>query len=618
MKKNVSIILLILIYTSLCAQEVVTYNGNEVLKNYSRKYFEKYGYRSSSDTLELPFFDDFSNSYIYPDSTKWADKFAFINDGYADSLVSIGVATLDALNERGEVYPTLPYGNSDVADFLTSLPINLEYTISDSLYLSFYYQCGGNGNIPELRDSLALQFYSVDNDEWKRVWSVNGGTSMHNFELVMVPIKDTIWLKKGFRFRFVNYASVSSNYEPSWQSNVDIWNIDFVMLDKNRNSNDTIINDVAMTKNLGHFLKEYSTIPWNHLKAYGARDIFNDSITFAYINHENSITHNVNRQYKVFNTRDNSGVYSNIDDSDNIHPLELIEYTKRFGYYYNTTDEDSAEFLIRANIKTDITQERSYLRWNDTVRYYQKFYNYYAYDDGTSERGYGITGQGTANSSLACQFKTYIADSLKGVYIYFNHTQNTGNVKYFYLTVWGDDNGKPGNILVKKMGVRPEFNGEINGFVYYPLDTAIYINDTFYIGWTKTTDDMLNCGLDINNDAHKHIFYNVSGEWEQSSISGAMMVRPVFGYEVRPSGDAITTETIKPECDIYPNPTTDKINITSELEISDVQIYDNLGKLVLHSHESTINVGHLPQGTYFVRIYSDRNIYNTKKIIIMR
>ena len=90
---------------------------------------------------------------------------------------------------------------------------------------------------------------------------------------------------------------------------------------------------------------------------------------------------------------------------------------------------DSATFLIRANIKTDNVQEREFYRWNDTVRYYQEFKNYYSYDDGTAEKGYGISGQGTANSSLAYQFESYKTDTLFGAYIYFNRTLNDGNQK---------------------------------------------------------------------------------------------------------------------------------------------------------------------------------------------
>lgn len=628
MKRLVPILIFAICTISLYSQEVVIDCGNPALSDYSTRYFAKYGYKvATSDTLELPFFDDFSASYMYPDSSKWDDRYAYINNSVGKNPISIGVATLDALDEYGRVYATLPIGMSDVADYLTSKPINMQRNASDSIYLSFFYQCGGNGNMPELRDSLVLQFYSVADDEWHSVWKVGGGAVMSNFEQVLIPVRDSIWLQKGFRFRFLNYVSISSDYEPSWQSNVDQWNLDFIILDTNRTYDDTIIEDVAMIKNVGPFLKDYRQVPWSHFLHKGRTAVY-DSITFSYANLQDA-THNINRQYDVYDKDETSSLipartyidYHCGDDSENINANEEISYTKKFCYFFNDESyqaEDSAKFLIRANLRTDVAQVREYYRWNDTVRFYQDFKNYYAYDDGTAEKGYGISGQGTANASLAYKFEPYMTDTLYGVYIYFNRTQNDGNVKYFYLTVWENNNGVPGDTIVSRLGVRPSFANELNGYVYYPLDTAVVINGPFYVGWIKTTNDMLNCGLDTENDAHDKIFYNVSGTWQNSIISGALMIRPVFGYELRQDASA-PIEHIAPQCSIYPNPATTEIYIESNYDFSGVMIYDNLGRLVMQSgSETIINVSGLPEGTYFVRPYSDKEVFETVKILIMR
>ncbi|MBO7133358.1 MAG: T9SS type A sorting domain-containing protein [Bacteroidales bacterium] len=628
MKKLISIILFVVATIGLYSQEVVIDCGNPALSDYSVKYFQKYGEKiATSDTLELPFFDDFSASYIYPDSSKWSDRYAYINNSCAKNQISIGVATLDALDQYGKVYATLPIGMSDVADYLTSKPINLQRNASDSIYLSFFYQCGGNGNMPEYRDSLVLQFYSVDNDEWRSVWRAAGGELMTTFEQVLLPIKDSMWLKKGFRFRFLNYVSISSNYEPSWQSNVDQWNLDFIILDANRTCNDTIIEDVAMIRNVGPFLKDYTAVPWKHFLEKGRSAVY-DSITFSYVNLQDA-THNINRQYDVFDKDETSSLipsrtyidYHCGDDSENIGANEEEKYTKKFCYFFNEESylaEDSAKFLIRANIKTDVAQVREYYRWNDTVRFYQDFKNYYAYDDGSAEKGYGLSGQGTANASLAYRFEPYMTDTLFGVYIYFNRTQGDGNVKYFYLTVWEDNNGIPGDTIVSRLGVRPSFLNEINGYVYYPLDTAVVISGPFYVGWIKTTNDMLNCGLDMENNARNKIFYNVSGTWENSIISGALMIRPVFGYEVRDYASVPATP-ITETCSIYPNPASTEINIDGNAEFSSVMIYDSLGRLVMQSgSNNVINVSALPEGTYFVKPFSDKKVFETVKILIMR
>ena len=72
------------------------------------------------------------------------------------------------------------------------------------------------------------------------------GNTKKGFKTAIIPINEPRYLKKGFRFRFVNYASLSSNLtDPSMVGNCDIWNIDYILLDMNRNGADTIYRDVA-------------------------------------------------------------------------------------------------------------------------------------------------------------------------------------------------------------------------------------------------------------------------------------------------------------------------------------------------------------------------------------
>ena len=52
-----------------------------------------------------------------------------------------------------------------------------------------------------------------------------------------------------------------------------------------------------------------------------------------------------------------------------------------------SSTKDSAEFEVRHFIIGDITAQDTIA---DTLRYRQKFFNYYAYDDGTPEEGYGL------------------------------------------------------------------------------------------------------------------------------------------------------------------------------------------------------------------------------------
>ena len=130
---------------------------------------------------------------------------------------------------------------------------------------------------------------------------------------------------------------------------------------------------------------------------------------------------------------------------------------------------------------------------------------------------------------------------------------------------------------------------------------------------------MLNCGLDMENDAHDKIFYNVSGSWANSIISGALMIRPVFGYELMQDAADVPLRRVSTSCSVFPNPASDEINIDVNADFSGVMIYDSLGRLVMQSgNESVINVSALPDGTYFVKPYSESKVFETVKVLIMR
>ena len=66
---------------------------------------------------------------------------------------------------------------------------------------------------------------------------------------------------------------------------------------------------------------------------------------------------------------------------------------------------------------------------------------------------------------------------------------------------------------------------------------------------------------------------------------------------------------------LYPNPVKEIITIDSKITVAKVEIYSILGKRVLETKETLkINVSHLEQGLYLLKIYSQKGII-TKKII---
>jgi hypothetical protein len=116
-------------YAGVAGQEVRGLTENPVIKEYLRHRPAVLKSAKAADTLNLPFFEDFSTSSVVPDPSKWTDASVFVNNSFGLDPISIGVATLDAIDANGELYSTnnLPVSS----DKLTSLPFDLsQYRIS--------------------------------------------------------------------------------------------------------------------------------------------------------------------------------------------------------------------------------------------------------------------------------------------------------------------------------------------------------------------------------------------------------------------------------------------------------------------------------------------------------
>lgn len=63
---------------------------------------------------------------------------------------------------------------------------------------------------------------------------------------------------------------------------------------------------------------------------------------------------------------------------------------------------------------------------------------------------------------------------------------------------------------------------------------------------------------------------------------------------------------------IYPNPTDNQLNITTDSQIKQVKIMDITGKVVAIESKNKIDVSTLDAGIYYVSIETEGGIYNTK------
>jgi hypothetical protein len=581
------------------AQEVVTgLQSNRSISNGWSKLEKSKGV-TTIDTLGLPFFDDFSGHSIYPDSKKWTDNFVFINNTYSDRQITAGIATFDALDNSGRLYTTAS-SSGFKADQLTSQPINLNYNSSDNLWLSFFYQAGGLSDPPEANDSLTLQFFAPLENKWYSVWRAAGSLDQR-FKPAIIRIENSRYLQKGFQFRFINYASLSLNLtDPSMVGNCDIWNIDYVLLNKNRNAGDTVFADVAFTLPLRSLLKTHEAMPWKQFRQVDLQEM-GSSIPVHYRNND-TITRNVTRNFEIWDVNKNSQAHFFSAGATNINPLTSVDYNANLVYTFNTSSNDSALFRITASLKTDNFDPKG----NDTLVYFQVFNNYFAFDDGSSEGGYGINGLGSRNAMVAYRYVSYMQDTLRAIRICFNDSYLEANKRAFDIMVWDNNNGIPGNILYTKEDVMVEQGNMINGFYNYTIPEGVAINNIFYIGWRQRSETFLNSGYDVNTPSTGKQFYWLNGEWRQSQVQGSIMIRPVVGSPLKVTSiNDVFYHNNKNIINVWPNPATDYINFDDgEMHMSDlyiVTIIDIYGReLIKVPFRERIDISSLHPGVYFI------------------
>lgn len=567
------------------------------------------------DTLKLPFFDDFSRESVFPSPERWEDKDIFVNYDYALSPPSVGMATFDILDASGHIYSRASRF-SFVADYLTSKPIDLDLPVGSGVFLSFYFQPKGLGDPPEVHDSLKLEFYSPADTAWIPVWSTPGDTlpvdTTRKFRQVMIPVDDPRFLVKGFRFRFYNLASLSSdNSDPGRITNCDHWNIDYVLLDKDRFASDTIPHDVVVAKPLHSLLKNYEAMPWKQFRKVYLSEM-GSFLTLSYTNLD-SITRNVTRNFEIFDVYENVMAHEYTGGAFNINAWETINYPSQPLYTYQSPGEDSAMFKITATLVTDIFDRKI----NDTVTFYQKFNDYFAYDDGTSEAGYGYSGAGASNVNIACRFTSNIPDTLQAIAIYFNRSYQDANDAWFHLTVWDEQDGLPGNIIYSDEYRKPEYVDSLNAFYPYYLNSPVPVEGNFYVGWQQTQDIFMNIGFDLNRNSSDRLFYQENGVWYGTKWNGALMIRPVIGTRIITSLSKLKDSEL---FTIYPNPVGDLLflklkspKVQPDFSIKILDIYGRMYKR-FDKPASSVNVSDLVPGLYFLELHNGDRLQRLKFI----
>lgn len=596
-----------LLVQKLSAQEVlVPLQYNSVIKHYLNTHTAKEdaGRAVVCDTLVLPFVDDFSREGIYPYDCFWADSAVFINDDFADNPPTIGVATFDGVNKQGDPYvaSAASYG---IADTLTSKPIDLNFPSDTTVWLSFFYQPQGNGYAPAGKDSLVLEFWGSDNT-WHRVWS-KPGTGNTPFKQQMIHVDSSLYLYKGFRFRFMNYASLCGI--------LDQWNVDYVRLNRNRSAADTVVSmDAAFVKRGLSVLSTYQSIPYNHYKVNPGSNMSSQKTISIRNLDSTAITFH---HHVEFRRDDLSLDYASGTNSVPLNGGELGVSTQVIAANFQFPAWPGNSLVYNV---WNINENPDSNTFNDTLKETQEMFNYYSYDDGTAENGYGISA---ALGRIAYRFNSLMTDTLVGVEINFVHVDDDVSLQLFHIMVW---DGALNDTIAIKYNQHPQYTDSINGFYYYPLDTPKVIpQGNFYIGWFQYNNVLLRIGFDRNINSNANMFYNATGTWQNSTIPGSWLMRPVFRQEARNPANAVNEVSAIPQnIFVFPNPASNAITVQHNLKMLKklfYTLYDVSGRVILRGEisDEQINTSQVKAGLYQLILTDEKkNPVASRRILISR
>jgi hypothetical protein len=570
-------------------------------------------------TLSVPFFDDFAYPGPYPDCAKWADQLTYVNSTYGLNNPSIGVATLDGLNDRG--FPYQPGVNASVpCDTLTSQFIDLS-----SLGVAFLYferQSKGYGNAPENNDTLLLEFRNSAGN-WIRMgaYTLNDTPIDNTFYGTRITINDAQFLHGSFQFRFRNYATAAGNN--------DHWNLDYVLLDDGPIVYDPVTNvpifqDVALSQIPVRLLDGYTAMPLDHFRT-AVGSLLVDALPVQVDNRFDS-DKKLNKQLTVRETTTNteilnSGVFSLADAAPGIN-----DYATSVGVTYaDVYDEpfltsftgDSAILELQYGFTIDATTETPDFARNNFAARQTVLDDYFAYDDGSAEGRFRLTEIG---SQVALRFTALTDDSLRGWYIHLPYVDRDPATVNTVITVkvWLDSLAVGTEAL--EDNIRPtDFDYEtyvdsLNGWWTYKFSSPVAVSagQTFYVGWKNLgSQDELRVGWDVNTpDGAAHLFQNVLGFWEPvpANLSGSLLLRPILG------ADPIEISSLQPDPSapgsalrVFPNPAHGSCRIVLEnaldRQAESLQISDMLGKTVRsQAFGPELSLEGLANGLYLITV----------------
>ncbi|MBC5992438.1 T9SS type A sorting domain-containing protein [Pontibacter cellulosilyticus] len=598
MKKALAIILFILVGSAVASAQAVL---APLQQEQHLQQSIKSTLRQAAAPQSLPFFDDFATVSVVPDPNRWINGGVYVNNRYAQEPITINVASFDGLNANGIAYAPGTTGTG-ASDTLTTQPILLAgLTPADSVYLSFYWQSGGFGDIPDRSEQvyLLLEFRDAAGN-WQEVWRQTGLGEVTPFAQVFIGLKDPKYFHNNFQFRFRSVGQRNGI--------ADVWNVDYVLLDRNRRKGQSITRDIAISQGISKLLKHYTAMPAVQFLQNKQQELAVEVKTT--VNNLGGLPGAIS--WRGYIKKQNDAAADTFLRGQGLIPGNARQFAITGVPRIDNLELDKNGFILVHGVRLITNEADPLQRANDSTQRKTVFANYYAYDDGTAEASFSFPG--SSSTQVAQRFDLNQPDQVSAFRIYFPRVRTNLAGTSLTFKVWADNNGVPGEIL-HQQNFQIQYSDKLNEFYEVQLSKPVPVSGSFYIGWQQPGNLFVNVGFDRNEVATgRRFLFTTLNQWTQDTqLQGAIMMRPVLVGEALGLAEEMEAARIK----VFPNPADGRIYIEGEYD--NLRIYTVTGQQVYQHKYKTesepIDLKSLAPGFYTLRIQTRKAII-TKKIIL--
>ena len=237
-----------------------------------------------------------------------------------------------------------------------------------------------------------------------------------------------------------------------------------------------------------------------------------------------------------------------------------------------------------------------------------------------------VTAASVTPPSTIFEFETavdhgnYVTETIDGITVIFKNDYITddGNTS---ISTWVDLGGQSGNGAGSgsSNSVTFTFNQpvNVNSILAFNANTTTDRDFIFTpTGGSNSVVMVSTIGGFVDGIEGTHTDLNWSDVTSFTVTTTAAELLANFSFDFLSVGPtlSVTDEYTVQKVKVYPNPVEHILYIKNISNLKSINVYNNLGQLVLQSKKETIDVSHLSKGMYFVQIHTDYGT-ETKRII---